>query len=106
MHCTSHDRPVFQVMYNLFDWPNLEHSKLVVVAVANTMDLPERVLVNRVSSRLGLTRITFAPYTREQLTAIIHNRLDGQAVFQSEAIELCARKVKVQCHLYSAYPAS
>ena len=83
-------------MYNLFDWPNLEHSKLVVVAVANTMDLPERVLVNRVSSRLGLTRITFAPYTREQLTTIIHNRLDGQAVFQSEAIELCARKVRVE----------
>jgi origin recognition complex subunit 1 len=49
------------VMYNLFDWPNNKHSRLVVVAVANTMDLPERVLVHRVSSRIGLRRLTFQP---------------------------------------------
>lgn len=48
-----------EVMYNLFDWPNQNHSRLVVVAVANTMDLPERVLIHRVSSRIGLRRLTF-----------------------------------------------
>ncbi len=41
------------VVYNFFEWPNLKHSKLVVVAIANTMDLPERLLTNKVSSRLG-----------------------------------------------------
>lgn len=55
------------VMYNLFDWPSRPCSKLVVVAIANTMDLPERVMLTRVSSRLGLTRITFQPYTHMQL---------------------------------------
>lgn len=41
------------VMYNFFNWPNLENSRLVVLAVANTMDLPERTLSNKISSRLG-----------------------------------------------------
>ena len=42
------------VMYNFFNWPNLSHSRLIVLAVANTMDLPERTLSNKISSRLGM----------------------------------------------------
>lgn len=45
------------VMYNFFEWPNWLHSRLIVVAVANTMDLPERMLSNKVSSRLGELRL-------------------------------------------------
>ena len=41
------------VVYNFFNWPTLARSKLVVLAVANTMDLPERVMNRRVQSRLG-----------------------------------------------------
>ena len=41
------------VVYNFFNWPTLAGSKLVVLAVANTMDLPERVMTGRVRSRLG-----------------------------------------------------
>jgi origin recognition complex subunit 1 len=54
------------VLYNLFDWPTRAHAKLVVLGVANTMDLPERMLP-RVCSRLGLRRISFAPYRHEQV---------------------------------------
>lgn len=43
------------VMYNFFNWPGLRHSRLIVLAVANTMDLPERTLSNKISSRLGKT---------------------------------------------------
>jgi origin recognition complex subunit 1 len=42
------------VMYNFFNWPGLRHSRLIVLAVANTMDLPERTLSNKISSRLGM----------------------------------------------------
>lgn len=42
------------VMYNFFNWPGLSHSRLIVLAIANTMDLPERTLSNKISSRLGL----------------------------------------------------
>ena len=41
------------VMYNFLNWPSLQHSKLIILAVANTMDLPERTLSNKISSRLG-----------------------------------------------------
>ena len=42
------------VVYNFFNWPTIVNSKLVVIAVANTMDLPERVMTGRVRSRLGM----------------------------------------------------
>jgi hypothetical protein len=47
------------VVYNFFNWPTLVGSKLVVLAVANTMDLPERVMNGRVRSRLGVLRPPF-----------------------------------------------
>ncbi|KAI8601353.1 P-loop containing nucleoside triphosphate hydrolase protein [Dissophora ornata] len=81
------------VMYNFFEWPNWLHSRLIVVAVANTMDLPERMLSNKVSSRLGLTRINFQPYTYQQLVKIVESRLEGIKAFRREAIEFAARKV-------------
>jgi len=40
------------VIYNIFDWPTRRDARLVVVAIANTMDLPERMMINRVASRL------------------------------------------------------
>jgi origin recognition complex subunit 1 len=36
------------VVYNFFHWPILVGSKLIVIAVANAMDLPERVMTGRV----------------------------------------------------------
>jgi Cdc6-like AAA superfamily ATPase len=108
------------VMYNFFEWPNRANSKLIVIAVANTMDLPERMLSNKVSSRLGitdtfeygvqirgmdfwpiliiylsigLTRINFQPYTHEQLYQIVESRLEGIDAFEKEAVEFAARKV-------------
>ncbi|KAF9112976.1 Origin recognition complex, subunit 1 [Mortierella sp. AM989] len=81
------------IMYNFFEWPNWQHSRLIVVAVANTMDLPERMLSNKVSSRLGLTRINFQPYTYQQLVKIVESRLEGIKAFKREAIEFAARKV-------------
>jgi origin recognition complex subunit 1 len=45
------------VMYNFFNWPGLRHSRLIVLAVANTMDLPERTLSNKISSRLGTSQL-------------------------------------------------
>ena len=42
-----------EVVYNFFNWPNLPNSRLVVIAVSNTHDLPERVMSAKVKSRLG-----------------------------------------------------
>ena len=83
------------VMYNFFNWPQLRHSRLIVLAVANTMDLPERTLSNKISSRLGLTRITFPGYTHTQLMTIIQSRLGyvGKVIVESDAVQFASRKV-------------
>lgn len=82
-----------QVLYNLFDWPTKPKSRLIVLTIANTMDLPERLMSNRVSSRLGLTRMTFHPYNHKQLQEIVLSRMQGLEAFDPDAIQLVARKV-------------
>ncbi|CAK5269600.1 unnamed protein product [Mycena citricolor] len=84
------------VVYNFFNWPTLAGSKIVVLAVANTMDLPERAMTGRVRSRLGMTRINFQPYTAAQLQTIVEARIaraNAPDVFASDAIRLTAKRV-------------
>ncbi|KAJ4447105.1 hypothetical protein ANN_09105 [Periplaneta americana] len=81
------------VVYNLLDWPTRSASRLIVLTIANTMDLPERLLMGRVTSRLGLTRVTFHPYSHKQLQEIVMSRLKGLEVFDPDAVQLVARKV-------------
>lgn len=82
------------ILYHFFEWTGLESAKLIVVAIANTMDLPERMLTNRISSRMGLNRINFTPYQYSQLQAIIKHRLAPyKDWFHVDALEMCARKV-------------
>ena len=82
------------ILYKLLDWPTYAHAKLVVVAIANTMDLPERLLP-RLGSRLGLQRIGFNPYNVQQIQTIMHARLTNMddLVFDPDAVEFCSRKV-------------
>ncbi|XP_029356044.1 origin recognition complex subunit 1 isoform X2 [Echeneis naucrates] len=81
------------VMYNLFDWPTRRHAHLVVLTIANTMDLPERIMINRVASRLGLTRMSFQPYSFKQLQQIITSRLNKVKAFEEDALQLVSRKL-------------
>lgn len=79
-----------QVLYNLLEWQGFATSKLMLVGIANTMDLPER-LPPKIRSRLGLHRITFPAYTGSQLEAIIDQRLGQLDVFSKEAIQVCSK---------------
>ncbi len=81
------------VVYNLLNWPNLNSARLIVITIANTMDLPERILMGKVASRLGLTRLTFQPYSHKQLQEIVASRLNDLNSFNTDAIQLVARKV-------------
>ena len=80
------------VLYNIFEWPTRRNARLVVIGIANTMDLPERLLP-RVHSRLGLKRIVFTPYTRDQIVDIVRARLEGLDAFAEDAVDMAARKV-------------
>ncbi|EEF48892.1 origin recognition complex subunit, putative [Ricinus communis] len=80
------------VLYNILDWPTKPHSKLIVIGIANTMDLPEKLLP-RISSRMGIQRLCFGPYNYQQLQEIISSRLKGIDAFEKQAIEFASRKV-------------
>ncbi|CAN8246349.1 unnamed protein product [Cochlearia groenlandica] len=80
------------VLYNILDWPTKPNSKLVVLGIANTMDLPEKLLP-RISSRMGIHRLCFGPYNLTQLQEIISSRLKGIDAFEKQAIEFASRKV-------------
>ena len=81
------------ILYNLFDWPYKKNSKWIVIAIANAMNLPEQVMMNKISSRLGLTRLIFQPYKHEELEEIVTLRLQELNVFDMDAIVFAARKV-------------
>lgn len=85
------------ILYNFFNWPTYENSKLILLAVANTMDLPERLLTNKTSSRLGLARIPFPGYSHEDLIKIIQSKLKylehDNIKIKKDSIEYASRRV-------------
>ncbi|MES1915523.1 MAG: hypothetical protein MHM6MM_007451, partial [Cercozoa sp. M6MM] len=86
-----------KVLYNLFNWPLQKKSRLIVIGVANTMDLPER-LHERIRSRIGAqNRLHFESYKFPQLLDILRSRVshNGKSlgVFEESALNLAARKV-------------
>lgn len=40
------------ILYNLFEWSNSPKTKLCFIAIANTMDFPEK-LMDKILSRMG-----------------------------------------------------
>ncbi|KAF1548612.1 hypothetical protein FQV20_0016504, partial [Eudyptula albosignata] len=85
------------VLYTLFEWPRLPGSRLVLVGLANALDLTDRSLARLGARTAGSPRLLhFPPYTREQLTAILQERLGqvaGDPILDDAALQFCARKV-------------
>ncbi|NXC69972.1 ORC1 protein, partial [Anhinga anhinga] len=79
------------VMYNLFDWPTQKHSKLIILAIANTMDLPERIMMNRVASRLVCPSSFVAMLENENRLNIVCSQ-NCHAYFQVAALSGDARR--------------
>uniref|UniRef100_K7ED41 Cell division control protein n=2 Tax=Ornithorhynchus anatinus TaxID=9258 RepID=K7ED41_ORNAN len=85
------------VLYTLFEWPWLSGSRLVLIGIANALDLTDRILPRlqaRANCRPQL--LNFPPYTKDQLTAILQERLGqvpGDQVLDNAAVQFCARKV-------------
>ncbi|CAG8800106.1 14959_t:CDS:2, partial [Dentiscutata erythropus] len=82
-----------RVIYNFLEWTTLQDSYLIVIALTNRIDLPVTMLSARSESRIGLDRMTFAPYTHSELFTIVKSRLEGIELFENNAIEFAARKV-------------
>ncbi|GFO32579.1 cell division control protein 6 homolog [Plakobranchus ocellatus] len=82
------------VLYSIFEWPALKNSKLVLVGIANALDLTDRVLPRlQASAHCRPTLMNFAPYTSVQITDILKHRLERECVVEPGAINFCARKI-------------
>lgn len=85
------------VLYTLFEWPWLSNSRLVLIGIANTLDLTDRILPRLQAREKCKPRLlNFPPYTKNQIATILQDRLDlvsGVQVLDNAAIQFCARKV-------------
>ena len=82
-----------QILYHLFDWAARPGSSLLVLSIANKMDLPE-TLPPKIISRMGCRRIPFHAYKFSELVEIFNYRLgELKVIFEEDGISLIARKV-------------
>ncbi|XP_069809914.1 cell division control protein 6 homolog [Dendropsophus ebraccatus] len=85
------------VLYTVFEWPWLANSRIVLIGIANALDLTDRILP-RLQARPGCKPqlLNFSPYTKDQIATILQDRLtqvSGDPVLDNAAIQFCARKV-------------
>lgn len=86
------------VLYTLFEWPALANSRLILIGIANSLDLTDRALP-RLQAKVSCqpTLLHFTPYTKDQIVNILKDRLKEipniDEVMDQAAIQFCARKV-------------
>uniref|UniRef100_A0A2A4JC29 Cell division control protein n=1 Tax=Heliothis virescens TaxID=7102 RepID=A0A2A4JC29_HELVI len=85
------------VLYTIFEWPAMSESRVVLIGIANALDLTERSLP-RLQARCSLRPQTlhFAPYTKQQIINIFTNVLaseDKTNVFSPVALQMLAAKI-------------
>ncbi|XP_064598385.1 cell division control protein 6 homolog [Liolophura sinensis] len=87
------------ILYTMFEWPALPKSRLVLIGIANALDLTDRILP-RLQARPNCKPklLNFTPYTKNQIVKVLQDRLekleiDGTPVMEPSAVQFCARKV-------------
>ena len=85
-----------EVLYQLFEWTALPNSKVILIGIANALDLADRILPRlqtHITCRPQL--LHFPPYTKDQIIIILRERLgsNSELVIDPMAVQFCARKV-------------
>ncbi|KAG5985139.1 hypothetical protein E4U55_001108 [Claviceps digitariae] len=93
-------------LYRVFEWSLQKNSRLILIGIANALDLTDRFLPRLKSKNMKPDLLPFLPYTAAQIKEIITTRLkllmpeggkEGYVPFiHPAAIELCSRKVSSQ----------
>ncbi|EAW19456.1 AAA family ATPase CDC6 [Aspergillus fischeri NRRL 181] len=96
------------VLQSLFEWSLNNKSRLLLIGIANALDLTDRSLPQLKAKNLKPCLLPFLPYNASQIANVITNRLrsllppdqDVEPTFvpfvQPAAIQLCAKKVASQ----------
>ncbi|GJX21405.1 cell division control protein 6 homolog B-like protein [Tanacetum coccineum] len=83
------------VLHDLFMLTTLPFSKIILIGIANAIDLADRFLPKLQSLNCKPMVVSFRAYSMDQIIMILKQRLMAlpYTVFQPQALELCARKV-------------
>ncbi|PHH81661.1 hypothetical protein CDD82_250 [Ophiocordyceps australis] len=92
-------------LYRVMEWSMHKSSRLVLIGIANALDLTDRFLPRLKAKNLKPQLLPFLPYTAPQIKTIVVTRLksllpagkqDYVPFLHPAAIELCSRKVSSQ----------
>ena len=97
-----------EILYTLFELSLHRSSRLIIIGIANALDLTDRFLPRLKARNLRPQQLPFLPYTAPQIAAVITTKL--KALFISDestqndyipflhpaAIQLCSKKVASQ----------
>ena len=75
------------VLYTLFELPALKDSRLILIGLANSLDLTDRVLI-RLQSRTNLNPVllNFPPYSKQQIATILSHRIQEAVADESNTV--------------------
>lgn len=96
-----------EILYKLFEWSLQKSSRLILVGIANALDLTDRFLPRLKARNMKPHLLPFLPYTAAQIKSVIIAKLkslvskdsptpDYLPFLHPAAIELCSRKVSSQ----------
>ncbi|CAL3964250.1 hypothetical protein PZA11_001656 [Diplocarpon coronariae] len=96
-----------EILYKLFEWSLQKSSRLILVGIANALDMTDRFLPRLKARNLKPLLLPFLPYTATQIKTVLVTRLKSLVAGDSPtpdfvpflhpaAIELCSRKVSSQ----------
>ncbi|XP_078493648.1 cell division control protein 6 homolog [Ciona intestinalis] len=90
-----------EVLYTMFGWSALSDSKVILIGIANSLDLTDRILP-RLQARLECKPklLNFKPYSKDQLANILQARIskayrghEDIKIVDAMAVQFCARKI-------------
>lgn len=86
------------VLYTIFEWPTIPKAKIILIGIANSLDLTNRALSRLQTQSIAVKPrlMHFSPYTREQIIDIFKNRLQAAGVldvFPMATIHLLSAKI-------------
>jgi Cdc6-like AAA superfamily ATPase len=79
------------VLYNIFNWTTYSNSKLIIITISNTLDLPEK-LSAKIASRIGNKRLIFKPYQTDEMIRILSTKVNSK-LFSEDALRMSSMKV-------------
>lgn len=97
-----------EILYTLFGWALHRSSRLIVIGIANALDLTDRFLPRLKARNLKPQLLPFLPYTATQIASVITSKLKSFSSFDHDlssdytpflhpaAIQLCSKKVASQ----------